>query len=190
MSLRLYASTVEEALDRADARHWTQRPPRSHRARMKYLLQQIKGDHQALAALLAIPAHNIHDALAGGTLTDTQAADAEREVLRRWQPQVRRRAHRTIVDNDGLMTVSFRAWFGFTAAVGTTDDPRLRFLTTSLCAPYPEQLFTARHRDAPEAELHRILSEALAANYFNRRDTPNTLESVSLKQIDYLEFSY
>jgi hypothetical protein len=75
--------------------------------------------------------------LAGGTLTDAQAAHTEREVLRRWQPQVRRRAHRTIVDNDGLMTVSFRAWFGFTAAVGTTDDPRLRFLTTSLCAPYP-----------------------------------------------------
>ncbi|MFJ8864111.1 telomere-protecting terminal protein Tpg [Streptomyces sp. NPDC102451] len=190
MTQRRYASTVTEALDRADARHWTRQPPRSHRSRTRYLLQHTHNDPQALATLLAVPKNDILGALAGDTPTDTQAAKTERELLRQWQPQVRRRAHRTILDNGGLLTVSFRAWFGFTAAVGTTDDPRLRFLTTSLCAPYPERLFTAHHRSSPEQELHRILGEALAASYFHQRTSSHTQEAVTLQKIDYLEFSY
>jgi hypothetical protein len=37
---------------------------------MKYLLQQIPGDHQALASLLAIPADNIHDVLVSCAAND------------------------------------------------------------------------------------------------------------------------
>ncbi len=47
------------------------------------------------------------------------------------------------------MMVSFRAWLGFTAAAGSSDDPRLRFLTLSLQAPYIERLFTARPATPP-----------------------------------------
>lgn len=191
MPLSLHANTVEEALDRADARHWTRQPPRSDRARMKYLLAQTKGQIGPLAALLATPPRDIQRILTGQhAADDTLHRSVERQVLRLWQPRVRQRAHRIVVDNDGLMTVSFRAWFGFTAAVGTTDDPRLRFLTTSLPAPYPQHLFDARHRNASEAELHQILSNALAASYFHRNGVPNSLEAVALKEIDYLEFHY
>jgi len=191
MSLRLYASTVGEAIDRADARHWTRQPPRSDRARMKYLLQQTRGDHHVLAARLGTAPDTVLCVLAGHPPADGALRDTiESEVLRLWQPRVRRRAHATIVENGGQMTVSFRAWFGFTAAAGTTDDPRLRFLTLSLLDPYPERLFSARHRNAPEAELHQTLNEALAASYFHRNGIPSALETVTLKKIDYLEFSY
>ncbi|SFL67678.1 telomere-protecting terminal protein Tpg [Streptomyces pini] len=191
MSLRLYADTVQEALDRADARHWTRQPPRSDRARTKYLLQQVKGDHDALATRLGTDSDTVFRILAGDPPTDDALRDAiERETLRLWQPHVRWRAHAAIMENDGQMTVSFRAWFGFTAAAGTTDDPRLRFLTLSLPSPHLKRLFRARHRNAPEAELHQLLSEALAASYFHRDGIPSALETVTLKRIDYLEFSY
>ncbi|MGX5397167.1 telomere-protecting terminal protein Tpg [Streptomyces anulatus] len=190
MTLRRYANTVTEALDRADARHWTKQPPRSGRARIKFLRQHTQDDAQALAALLTVPEHEILGLLEDCTPTDTQAAAIEKAVLARWQPRVRRRAHRIITDNDGLMTVSFRAYFGFTAPCGTTDDPRLRFLTTSLRPPYPERLFAARHRFAPEQECHRLLGDALAASYFHHQGAPHSLEAVALQEIDYLEFLY
>jgi hypothetical protein len=59
--------------------------------------------------------------------------------------------------------LTFRAWLGFTAAAGSSDDPRLRFLTLSLKDPYPKRLFTAQHNGAPETELRAILSDALGA---------------------------
>ncbi|WP_307135666.1 hypothetical protein [Streptomyces aurantiacus] len=107
-----------------------------------------------------------------------------------WQPRIRHRAHTTILHNNGQMMLSFRAWLGFTAAAGSSDDPRLRFLTLSLHAPYTEQLFTARHRNAPEDELRRILSDALGACYFHSTRPGHTAETVTLERIDYLEFYY
>ncbi|MGA6160500.1 telomere-protecting terminal protein Tpg [Stenotrophomonas sp. NPDC087984] len=192
MSLALYASTVGEALDRADSRHWTRPAPRSAKARLRFLLQRQHSSLPDLASRLGV-----HETLLGQVLTghrppadDPLHPALERETIRLWQPQIRRRAHRTVLENSGLITVSFRAWFGFTSAAGTTDDPRLRFLTLSLRDPYPEHLFTARHRGAAEEELNRILGDALAASYFRHKGAPAALEEVTLKEIDYLEFYY
>lgn len=192
MSLRLSASTVQEALDRADSRHWTRRPPRSPRARLAYLFKQNRHDIPALAHRLQTTTRDL-EAL---STTAPPPKDhplynrLEREVIRLWQPRVRRRAHDAILAHNGQMMLSFRAWLGFTAAAGSSDDPRLRFLTLSLTTPYPQRLFTARHNDAPEEELHAILSDALGACYFHRdRPTPSG-ESVRLQRIDYLEFYY
>ncbi|MEU0956142.1 hypothetical protein ABZ353_27965 [Streptomyces niveus] len=191
MPLSLSANTVQEALDRADSRHWTRQPPRSDTARLRFLLRHT-GSIPALAKHLATEDDILHRTLSGHRLASDHPVRAtlEREVIRLWQPRIRRLAHRTIIDNAGLMTVAFRAWFGFTAAAGTTDDPRLRFLTLSLKEPYPELLFAARHREAPEEELHQILSTALAACYFHRDARPAALEEVTLKSIDFLEFYY
>jgi hypothetical protein len=192
MTITLYADTVEEALDRADSRHWTRPAPRSTRARLQFLTRQRDGGIPALAANLGTDEHILSQLLAGHRLPpdDSLHQVLEREVIRLWQPRIRRRAHQTILDNGGMMTVSFRAWFGFTSAAGSTDDPRLRFLTLSLRDPYPKTLFTARHRQASEEELNRILSGALASCYFQRKGIPAALEEVTLKEIDYLEFYY
>ncbi|MFH9229017.1 telomere-protecting terminal protein Tpg [Streptomyces lydicus] len=192
MTITLHANTVEEALDRADSRHWTRPAPRSTRARLHFLARRKDGGLPALAAQLGTTECPLHQLVAGRRLSpdDPLHQALEREVIRLWQPRVRRQAHRTILDNGGMMTVSFRAWFGFTSAAGSTDDPRLRFLTLSLREPYPHNLFVARHREAPEEELNRILGEALAACYFQRKGLPAALEEVTLKEIDYLEFYY
>lgn len=86
--------------------------------------------------------------------------------------------------------LSFRAWLGFTAVAGSSDDPRLRFLTLSLQPPYTRSLFTAQHQGASEAELRAILSDALGASYFHRNRPAQRTQTVSLERIDYLEFYY
>ncbi|MFJ4732540.1 telomere-protecting terminal protein Tpg [Streptomyces sp. NPDC088770] len=192
MSLNLSVDTVTEALDRADSRHWTRNPPRSTRARLTYLLKQTRHDTAALAdRLQANPARLNALLTAAPTPKDDPLPQAvEREVIRLWQPRVRRRAHDTIVANDGQMMLSFRAWLGFTAAAGSSDDPRLRFLTLSLKPPYPERLFTAQHESSSEEELRAILSDALGACYFHRDRPAAAGESVTLDRIDFLEFYY
>ncbi|MFF3910537.1 telomere-protecting terminal protein Tpg [Streptomyces sp. NPDC001848] len=192
MSLRLSADTVQEALDRADSRHWTRTPPRSTRARLTYLRKQTRHDTATLAQLLQANTADLKALRETGQIpTDHPLYQSvEREVIRLWQPRVRRRAHDTILANGGQMMLSFRAWLGFTAAAGSSDDPRLRFLTLSMQAPYPEALFTARHHDAPEAELRAILNDALSVCYFHRNRPAHTTETVSLDRIDYLEFYY
>ncbi|MGW3399535.1 telomere-protecting terminal protein Tpg [Streptomyces hydrogenans] len=190
--LRLHADTVQEALDRADSRHWTRNPPSSPRARLNYLLRHHTGGRSALAAHLgttpaSLEAFTLRPSRAEGhPLHDT----IEREVVRLWQPRIRRKAHRTILENNGHVMVSFRAWLGFTAAGGSSDDPRLRMLTLGLDAPYPEHLFEARHCNEPETRLLQILSTALGTCYFHRNMPSGMTESVTIERVDYLEFYY
>ncbi|MER7720771.1 hypothetical protein ABTX99_28150 [Streptomyces flaveolus] len=192
MSLRLSASTVREALDRADSRHWTRHPPRSSRARLTYLLKQSRRDVSALAHRLQTATCDLETLFTAVPLPEDHPLHhkLEREVVRLWQPRVRRRAHEVILARNGQMMLSFRAWLGFTAGAGSSDDPRLRFLTLNLTAPYPQRLFTARHNDAPEAELRALLSDALGTCYFHRDRPAHSGESVRLERIDFLEFYY
>ncbi|MFD5618465.1 telomere-protecting terminal protein Tpg [Streptomyces yangpuensis] len=190
--LRLHADTVQEALDRADSRHWTRNPPRSPRARLTYLLRHHRGDWTALAAHLGTtPAH-----LAALTSAPPRAANEplydaiETAVVRLWQPRIRRKAHHTILRNNGHVMVSVRAWLGFTAAGGSSDDPRLRMLTLGLDGPHPENLFEARHRNEPEARLRQILSVALGACYFHRNRPSGANESITIGAVDHIEFYY
>ncbi|MFE0630857.1 telomere-protecting terminal protein Tpg [Streptomyces sp. NPDC058864] len=190
MTIDYSATTVQEALDLADARHWTQQPPRSDRARLRFLLRRNGHDPKALAARLGTTANTLEQALQQRRIGDPQLQrSVQREVVRLWQPRVRQQAHAAIIRHDGEMTIAFRAWFGFTVAAGSSDDPRLRFLTVQLKNPYPRLLFDARHRQADEQELQRILADALAVSYFKHART-TTLQSVSLTNIDYLEFYY
>ncbi|MGW0817013.1 telomere-protecting terminal protein Tpg [Streptomyces viridiviolaceus] len=190
--MNLSANTVREALDRADSRHWTRTPPRSTRARLTYLLKQSRHDRAAVARRVHMSPADLEALRTAARMPQDHLLHqaVEREVIRLWQPRVRRRAHDTILANGGQMMLSFRAWLGFTAAAGTSDDPRLRFLTLSLKAPYPERLFTAQHNGTPEAELRQILSDALGASYFHRDRPAHLQEKVSLDRIDYLEFYY
>jgi hypothetical protein len=190
--LRLHADTIQEALDRADSRHWTRNPPRSSRARLNYLQRHHGGDRTALAAHLGTTSAHLETLISAPPHGDSEPLhDAiEREVVRLWQPRIRRKAHRTILQNNGHVMVSFRAWLGFTAAGESSDDPRLRMLTLGLDAPHPEHLFEARHRSEPEDRLLQILSAALGACYFHRNRPPGLEESVTIDRVDYLEFYY
>ncbi|MFJ7593354.1 telomere-protecting terminal protein Tpg [Streptomyces sp. NPDC097617] len=190
--LRLHAETVQEALDRADSRHWTRNPPHSAQARLNYLQRHHGGDRAAVAAHLGATPQRLEAFISSPKQTDSDPLrDAiEREVIRLWQPRIRRQAHHTILDNGGYVMVSFRAWLGFTAAGGSSDDPRLRTLSLGLDAPHPACLFEARHRNAPERQLLQVLSAALGACYFHRNRPQATDESVTIDRVDYLEFYY
>ncbi|MES9525815.1 telomere-protecting terminal protein Tpg [Streptomyces capoamus] len=190
MPLRLSADNVREALDRADSRHWTRNPPRSMRARLTYLLKHY--EPAALARRLQTTPSHLDALLGAQQVSEDQPLHqaVEREIVRIWQPRVRRRAHATILASGGQMTLSFRAWLGFTATAGSSDDPRLRFLSLHLDAPYPKRLFTARRIGAPESELQAILNDAFSTCYFHRGRPAHLRESVSLDRIDFLEFYY
>ena len=182
--------SVKEALDLADAQHWTRQPPRSDRARLRFLLRHQ--DIRALAARLRCGQARLTEVLAGASLVpdDPLRRRIYWEVIRLWQPRVRRRVHDAVSAGKGNgMVVCFRARFGFAAAVGSSDDPRLRLLTLRLANEHAALLFEARHRDADEQEFLHILADAAGASYFNIVPS-SRLREVSLTEIEFVEFSY
>ncbi len=97
-------------------------------------------------------------------------ARIEREVKRRWQPQIRAKVRKKASSTDGLV-VSTRARFGFTAAPGTTDDARIRDITQALPPVYADRLFTAREQGATEQQLQQIAADGLAQMYFRANNS-------------------
>ncbi|MFJ2846867.1 telomere-protecting terminal protein Tpg [Streptomyces griseofuscus] len=110
----------------------------------------------------------------------------EREVKKRWQPQVRARARRRAATTDGLV-VSTRARVGFTAAPGTTDDARIRDIIQALPPEFAGQLFTARAQGATEHQLQQIASDGLARMYFRADNTRARGPGVEVTDIEQIE---
>ncbi|MFJ2597428.1 hypothetical protein [Streptomyces erythrochromogenes] len=120
--------SISEALDIADQRHWTKNPPRSHTDRLDYLIAQL-GTRQAAARL------QLQEPLVGAgpsSLTDETCKAIDREVRRIWQLTERQALHGTLVRNNAQVIARFRARFGFSAARGSSNDSRLRFLAPRL----------------------------------------------------------
>ncbi|WP_412104136.1 telomere-protecting terminal protein Tpg [Streptomyces europaeiscabiei] len=93
----------------------------------------------------------------------------EREVKKRWQPQIRAKAKKRAASTADLV-VSTRARFGFTAAPGTTDDARIRDITQALPPEFADRLFTAREQGATE-QRQQIAADGLARMYFRANNT-------------------
>ncbi|MEU8034259.1 hypothetical protein AB0C13_37700, partial [Streptomyces sp. NPDC049099] len=115
-----------DSLDRALEQAFTRPAPKSAQAQMKYLVKQLKTT-KAVAQLLGVSQRTVERYVAGTLKRPHQKLREriDREVKKRWQPQVRARAKKKAATTDGLV-VSTRARFGFTAAPGTTDDARIR----------------------------------------------------------------
>lgn len=90
----------------------------------------------------------------------------------------------------GGIIIDTRARFGFTAAPGTTDDPRLRPITQGLPPAYAARLFDARAADAPEQQLQDIVAEGLQEIYFKDHGRRAHGLLVDLTDIDYLDVEY
>ncbi|MEU9446974.1 helix-turn-helix domain-containing protein [Streptomyces sp. NPDC048304] len=162
---------IGESLDRALEQAFTRPAPKSAQAQMKYLVKQLKTTKQ-VAQLLGISQRTVERYVAG-TIKRPRPELRERidrEVKKRWQPQVRARAKKKAATTDGLV-VSTRARFGFTAAPGTTDDARIRDITQALPPEFADRLFTARDQGANEQQLQQIAAEGLAQMYFRANNT-------------------
>ncbi|PZT71596.1 MULTISPECIES: telomere-protecting terminal protein Tpg [unclassified Streptomyces] len=189
--MSLASTSVVQALDIADARHWTRKPPTRPEARLRHLLRA------QTATTLAPRLFCSPQALtrwAGGDTADLSAANAaliEREIYRTWQPEVRRRAHRQILQHDGCVIVQLQARFAFTTTSGEFHDPRLRRLTEELPATHASLLFHARHEDAGEDDLRRVLADGIGEAYFFRALPPHLQQAAAtITDLHHIQFHY
>ncbi|MFE4832133.1 telomere-protecting terminal protein Tpg [Streptomyces sp. NPDC056672] len=158
--------TLGDSLDRAVEQAFTRPIPKSAQAQMKYLVRQLKTT-KAAAQALGISQRTVERYVAGKLKRPRKdlAGRIEREVRKRWQPQIRAKAKKKAASTDGIV-VSTRARFGFTAAPGTTDDARVRHITQALSPRWAERLFEARDQGATEQALLEIAAQGLGEMYF------------------------
>jgi predicted transcriptional regulator len=182
--------TIGDSLERAAEDTFTRKPPVSTAARVGFLVKQL-GTTRATAQLLGVSQRSVERYLKGTRRHPPQpiAARIDAEVKRRWQPLIRKRAVKRAVDTGGI-TVETRARFGFTAAPGSTDDPRLRRITEHLPPAYAQQLFDAHAAGATEQQLAAIVAQGLQEMYFKDRGRRAQGLVVDLNTIDYLDLSY
>lgn len=157
---------IGTSLDEADEAHFTRPVPKSAQAQIRFLVRHLKGT-RPVAELLGISQRTV-ERYVKGQLKHPRPALADRlyrEVRHRWQPKVRAAARRRAATTDGIF-ISTRARFGFTAAPGTTDDPRTRYINQALPPEYAARLFAAQEAGATERQMADILAEGLAQMYF------------------------
>ncbi|MFD9044678.1 telomere-protecting terminal protein Tpg [Streptomyces bottropensis] len=178
---------IADSLDQALESAFTRRIPQSAQAQMKYLVKQLKGT-KAAAQALGISQRTVERYVAGKLKRPRQELRGriEREVKKRWQPQIRAKAKKRAASTDGLV-VTTRARFGFTAAPGTTDDARIRDLTQALPPRWADRLFEARDSGANEQQLQRIAAEGLAEMYFRNNNTRAAGLGVEFTDVEHID---
>ena len=181
------ANPLGDGLDRALEGAFTRTPPRGAQTQMRYLVKQLKGTKQAAQAL-GITQRTVERYVSGRLKRPRRelAARMDREVKKRWQPQVRAKAIKRAATTGG-MVISTRARFGFTAAPGTTDDARMRDLTQALPPQWAGRLFAAREEGATEQQLQRLAADGLAEMYFRARNTRAHDLEVEFTDLDWIQ---
>ena len=112
---------------------FTRRIPQSAQAQMKYLVKQLKGT-KAAAQALGISQSTVERYVSGKLKRPRQELRGrlEREVKKRWQPQIRAKARKKAASTDGRV-VSTRARFGHaTATSAGCGTARIRYWVVAL----------------------------------------------------------
>lgn len=182
-------SLFGEGLDAAVHRAFTRPAPKSAPAQMRYLVKQLKGT-RPVAQMLRISQRTVERYVKGQIKKPRPdlAARLEREVTKRWQPQIRARAKAKAATTGGIV-IDTRARLGYTAPIGSTDESRIRHLTVALPPRHAARLFDAQEAGASDQQLQQIAAEALREVYFQdsgRR--AGSLEEVRFTDIEHLEF--
>ncbi|HSA50542.1 MAG TPA: helix-turn-helix transcriptional regulator [Yinghuangia sp.] len=182
---------IDEALDRAGYEHVTKPPPKTPIARIRLLMRAEKGSTKAVADRLGVSRRTVERYLAGTRKHPRKplAEALDREVRKVWQPRVRALARKRAATTGGI-TVETRARFGYTAPIGTTDDPRMRRLTVHLPPQYAGQLFTAQQQGADDRRLREIVAEGLQEAYFKEGGVRAHNLEVEITDIDYIDLSF
>ncbi|MEU2856706.1 telomere-protecting terminal protein Tpg [Streptomyces syringium] len=182
---------IEDAIERADREAFTREPPKTLKGQIGYLIKQF-GSAKAVAQEIGVTADSVNRYRRGArknARTDV-AAKIDDAVRARWQPQVRKRRRKQAAASTGI-TVETRARFGYSAAVGTTDDGRFRRLTVHLPPTYAQRLFDARDAGASDREMRGIIAEGFKDVYFQDGGSRAMgLSDVEINDIDYMDFDY
>jgi hypothetical protein len=180
--------TVGDGLDAALRKAFTRPIPKSAGAQMRYLVRQLKGT-RPVAELLGITQRTVERYVKDQIKKPRAdlAQRMEREVTARWQPQIRARAKQTAATSGGIV-IDTRARFGYTAALGSTDDARLRHLTVALPPQYAARLFETKEAGGTEQQLRDIAAEALGEVYFRDNGRRAHGLEVEFTDLEHLEF--
>ncbi|MFE5375701.1 XRE family transcriptional regulator [Streptomyces sp. NBC_00820] len=181
--------TVGEELDRAVQGAFTQPIPKSAGAQMRYLLKKHGGRTMPVAELLGISQRTVERYVKNQIKRPRpELADRlEREVRVRWQPQIRAKAKEAAATTSGIM-IDVQARFGYTAAVGSTDQARVRHLTLALPPRHAARLLQAQEAGVDEDDLRELAAEALGEVYFRDGGRRAHGLEVELKDIVDLQF--
>ncbi|MGC2999138.1 telomere-protecting terminal protein Tpg [Streptomyces sp. G35A] len=182
-------SLFGDGLEAAVQKSFTRPAPKSAPAQMRYLVKQLKGT-RAVAQLLRISQRTVERYVKDQIKKPRPdlAARLEREVTKRWQPQIRARARQKAATTGGIV-IDTRARLGYTAPIGSTDDSRIRHLTVALPPQHAARLFDAQQAGATDQQLQQIAADALREVYFQdggRR--AGSLDEVRFTDIEHLEF--
>ncbi|MFE7764388.1 telomere-protecting terminal protein Tpg [Streptomyces sp. NPDC057438] len=178
-----------DGLDAAVQKAFTRPAPKSAGPQMRYLVKRL-GSTKQVAQLLRISQRTVERYVKDQIRKPRPdlAARLEREVKKRWQPQIRARARQKAATTGGIV-IDTRARLGYTAPIGSTDQDRIRHLTVALPPQYAARLFDAQDQGATEQHLREIAAEALREVYFQdggRR--AGSLEEVRFTDIEHLDF--
>lgn len=182
---------IDEAIERADREAFTKDPPKTLKGQIRFLLRQF-GSAKAVAQELGVTADSVNRYRRGARkhARADVAAKIDDTVRQRWQPLVRKRRQRQAAAVGGI-TVETRARFGYTAAVGTTDDGRFRRLTVHLPPDYARRLFDARDAGANDQQMRGIVAEGFKEVYFqDGGGRAMGLSDVEINDIDYVDFDF
>ncbi|MDN3271542.1 XRE family transcriptional regulator [Streptomyces sp. MA15] len=182
-------SLFGDGLDAAVHKAFTRPIPKSAGAQMRYLVKQLKGT-RAVAQMLRISQRTVERYVKDQIKKPRPdlAARLEREVTKRWQPQIRARARQRAATTGGIV-IDTRARLGYTAPIGSTDESRIRHLTVALPPQHAARLFDAQQAGATDQQLQQIVAEGLKEVYFQdggRR--AGSLDEVRFTDIEHLEF--
>ncbi|MFB7031426.1 MULTISPECIES: telomere-protecting terminal protein Tpg [unclassified Streptomyces] len=182
-------SLFGDGLDAAVEKAFTRPVPKTAGAQMRYLVKRMGGT-KAVAQLLRVSQRTVERYVKGQIKKPRPdlAARLEREVKKRWQPQVRARARQKAATTGGIV-IDTRARMGYTAPIGTTDEDRIRHLTVALPPHYAARLFDAQDAGADDQRLQEITAEGIREVYFQdggRR--AGSLEEVRFTNVEHLEF--
>lgn len=182
-------SLIGDGLDKAVQKAFTRPAPKSAGPQMRYMVKQLGGT-KAVADLLGMSQRQVERYVAGKAKKPRGdlAARLEREVTKRWQPQIRAKARQKAASTGGIV-IDTRARLGYTAPIGSTDQDRIRHLTVALPPAYAARLFDAQEQGATDDRLQQIAAEALKEVYFQdggRR--AGSLDEVRFTDIEHLEF--
>jgi hypothetical protein len=124
-----YVGQIEQGLERALR---TRPAPSSTEARLRFLLAAHRGSTRKVAAVLGVSQRTVQRWVtkkfgARRPPGPLQVRAIEEAILARWQPRIRAR-RRARAEAEGFVFHT-RARFGFAAPAGSSDDPRVRWIT-------------------------------------------------------------
>ncbi|MGC4987298.1 telomere-protecting terminal protein Tpg [Streptomyces sp. DT193] len=181
---------VLDALVRAERKVFTRPAPKSAKAQMKFLLTRSKGSSKALAERLGVSRRTVERYRAGKLTTPQKRLQATlvEETESEWQPQVRAQAREQASTFSGMM-VEVTAYFGFTCT-GSSDDGRIRTITTPISPIYAKQILELQEAGATEEDLHPIVAEAITESYFTEWGTRAAGLRADFTHVQSIDFQF